>query len=140
MGISRNPLLVSLINMVQGNEEVGNQGGGDQSLWDKVLEGQSKKRCQVKKQSFIRKNGGHVRTKRASRIPKKRRARLEGGKTGGNGIVRRVRTLRKLVPHSDQSMGLDGLFRETADYIISLQMKVEVMQIMVKVLSSSDEE
>jgi len=70
----------------------------------------------------------------------KRRARAEGSTVrSGYGIERRVRTLKKLIPNSE-SMGLDGLFRETADYILSLQMRVKVMQIMVKVLTGSDDE
>ncbi|KAJ7973090.1 transcription factor UPBEAT1 [Quillaja saponaria] len=76
-------------------------------------------------------------------LMKRRRACLEGSRRRGrttNGIKRRVRTLKKLIPTSDDSMGLDGLFRETADYILSLQMRVRMMQVMVKVLSGSDDE
>ncbi|THG04105.1 hypothetical protein TEA_025427 [Camellia sinensis var. sinensis] len=48
-----------------------------------------------------------------------------------NGIKKRLRTLKKLVQNR-RSKGLDGLFKETADYIVCLQMKVKVMQMMVK--------
>ncbi|KAF8394694.1 hypothetical protein HHK36_020911 [Tetracentron sinense] len=61
----------------------------------------------------------------------KRRALLEGSRRSINGIERRVRILMKLV-RNGMSTGLDGLFRETADYILALEMRVKVMQIMVK--------
>lgn len=66
-----------------------------------------------------------------------RRARLEGSRRPTNVVKKRVKTLRKLVPNSE-SMGLDGLFRETADYIMSLQMRVQVMKVMVNLLSGFD--
>lgn len=77
--------------------------------------------------------------KRPKRILMKRKRLGASRRRTGNGIVRRVRTLKRLVPNSRQSQGLDGLFRETADYILSLQMRVRVMQIMVEVLSGSEE-
>ncbi|KAL7252232.1 hypothetical protein ACSBR1_013976 [Camellia fascicularis] len=55
-----------------------------------------------------------------------------------NGIKKRLRTLKKLVQNR-RSKGLDGLFKETADYIVCLQMKVKVMQMMVKLLSETDD-
>ena len=68
----------------------------------------------------------------------KRRAVLEGSRRFRSyGVSRRVRTLRRLVPNT-QSMGLDGLFTETAGYIMRLQMRVEVMKAMVDVLSTCD--
>ncbi|PON61749.1 hypothetical protein PanWU01x14_144080 [Parasponia andersonii] len=88
-----------------------------------------------------RTSSGHIRSnKRPKRILMKRK-RLGGAsrRRSGNGIVRRVQTLKRLVPTSRRSEGLDGLFRETADYILSLQMRVRVMHIMVKVLSGSEE-
>ncbi|KAJ6940796.1 transcription factor UPBEAT1 [Populus alba x Populus x berolinensis] len=135
MGVSagERPLLVSLKAMVQGNEETTDH----MSLKGMVVEAQTKRRCSLRRQ----KNGRrHARSKRPGRILMKRRARAEGSTMrAGYGIERRVRTLKKLVPDSE-SMGLDGLFRETADYILSLQMRVRVMQIMVKVLTGSDDE
>ncbi|WCJ22346.1 Transcription factor UPBEAT1 [Euphorbia peplus] len=91
-----------------------------------ILESQSKKR----------KNGGHVTKNRRPRrmLMKNRRRRVHV-----NGVSKRVRTLKKLVPNSE-SMGIESLFEETADYILSLQMRVRVMQIMVKVLSGSDDD
>ncbi|KAK2644283.1 hypothetical protein Ddye_019478 [Dipteronia dyeriana] len=64
-----------------------------------------------------------------------------------NGVIeRRIKTLQKLiVPNNSDNYynsinggGLDGLFGETADYIKCLQMKVEIMQIMINLLSPSD--
>ncbi|KAL4288639.1 hypothetical protein AHAS_Ahas19G0306300 [Arachis hypogaea] len=70
------------------------------------------------------------------RIGGSRRSRGRGTKSN-NGIQSRVRTLKNLIPNSDNNMGLDGLFRETANYILSLQNRVRVMQVMVKVLTGS---
>lgn len=68
----------------------------------------------------------------------KRRAVGEGsGRLVVSPIVKKVKTLKKLIP-SRGSMGLDGLFRDTAGYILSLQMRIKVMQIMVDVLTDSD--
>ncbi|KAJ0053454.1 hypothetical protein Pint_00838 [Pistacia integerrima] len=134
MGVSQ-ALLNSfdLKSIIQGNEEVSKTSS--ESLWNKVLEARSKRRWIVRKQ---RKNGGHVRTKKPRRILMKKKARLEGSRMPANGIQRRVKTLKKLIPKSE-STGLDGLFRETADYILALEMRVKVMQIMVKVLGGSEE-
>lgn len=51
-------------------------------------------------------------------------------------MERKLRILKKLVPNGETSMGLDGLFRDTADYIVALQTRLKLMQIMVDVLSS----
>ena len=120
MGAPPQPLLMSLDlkGMVLETKDSCKPSG---SLWRKVLEPKVKRRLQRRRQ----------------RILMKRRAHLPDSRRPTSGIQRRVRTLKKLVPNGD-SMGLDGLFRETADYILSLQMRVEVMQIMVKVLSDSD--
>ncbi|KAL0420146.1 UNVERIFIED_CONTAM: Transcription factor UPBEAT1 [Sesamum radiatum] len=71
-----------------------------------------------------------------SSIVMKRRARLGIRPRAGVEVQRKVRILKKLVPNSD-SMGMERVLRETADYILGLQMRVEVMKIMVDVLSSS---
>lgn len=72
----------------------------------------------------------------------KRRYRLQGStRPAANVFEKRVRVLRKLVPSTKESEGLDGLFRDTNDYILALEMRVKVMQIMVKALSGgSDDE
>ncbi|RDX74473.1 Transcription factor UPBEAT1, partial [Mucuna pruriens] len=85
-------------------------------LWSKVL---AKKQKGTKRRILMKRRGGSRR--------------------GSNGIRRRVRTLKSLIPNVD-SLGLDGLFRETANYILSLQTRVRVMQVMVKVLTGSDDE
>ncbi|XP_010259238.1 PREDICTED: transcription factor UPBEAT1-like [Nelumbo nucifera] len=64
-------------------------------------------------------------------------SRRSGGTV--NGIERRVRALMKLVPIHEKVSGLDELFMETADYILLLQMQVKAMQVMVKVLTGSNE-
>ncbi|GLU16733.1 hypothetical protein SLE2022_331490 [Rubroshorea leprosula] len=115
MGISPHPLLVSLHTkgMVLGNEEMSRA-----------------RRLRMKRKI--------VRSRRTRRVLMKRRTCLEGSRRPERAIEGRVRTLKSLIPNSE-GMGLDGLFRETADYILSLQMRVRVMQIMVKVLTGSDE-
>ncbi|CAK9322308.1 unnamed protein product [Citrullus colocynthis] len=52
--------------------------------------------------------------------------------------LKRIRRLRKMFPKSE-SMELNGLFKETADYIVWLQMKVRMMQALVHILNGSDE-
>lgn len=74
-----------------------------------------------------------------------RRSRMIGGLEGSrrprNEVGRRVKVLKKLIPSSkSKSMGLDGLFRDTADYILALEMRVKVMQIMVKALSTASDD
>nr|KYP74723.1 Transcription factor bHLH151 family [Cajanus cajan] len=119
MGVSSSLVSLSLKDLLQGTEE----NRTSSYLWSKVLAAQAKK-------------GTKRGVRRPRRILMKRRG---ASRRGSNGIRRRVRTLKSLVPNSD-SLGLDGLFRETASYILSLQTRVKVMQVMVKVLTGSDEE
>ncbi|XWS34688.1 hypothetical protein CRYUN_Cryun21dG0058900 [Craigia yunnanensis] len=136
MGIPPLPLLSFDSNGIHGNEEMSEFNG---SLWSKLLKPQTKRRMKVKKQRLItRKKVGHVRCRRPRSILMKRRARQEGSRRSLKPIEKKVKTLKKLIP-DNKSMGLDGLFRETAEYILSLQMRVKVMQIMVKVLTRSNE-
>ncbi|GAA0141548.1 hypothetical protein LIER_02668 [Lithospermum erythrorhizon] len=79
-----------------------------------------------------------------SRTIMKRRARLErnrrsSSRNGRNEFVKKVKVLKKLVPNCE-SRRMETLFQETADYIMALQMRVKVMQIMVNTLQGSDEE
>ncbi|KAK3194312.1 hypothetical protein Dsin_025622 [Dipteronia sinensis] len=144
MGINSLPLLHSLDLkgiILQGNENDSNKSS---SLWNKFVEAQAKRRRQAvrKQKAVLRKNREQIRCRRPRRILMKRRSSagvLEGSRRPSNIIDRKVRTLKKLVPNSESSTGLDGLFRETADYILALQMKVNVMQVMVKVLTGSDD-
>ncbi|KAE9617514.1 hypothetical protein Lalb_Chr03g0036161 [Lupinus albus] len=98
--------------------------------WSKVLVAQAKKQNVTKKSIKGRKRG---------RILMKRKTlTIEGSRKQASGIQRRVRTLKKLIP-KNQSIGLEGLYRETAQYILSLQMKVKAMQFMVNTLTGFDE-
>ncbi|XP_044492762.1 transcription factor UPBEAT1 [Mangifera indica] len=137
MGVSQS-LLNSfyLKSIIQGNEELCKMSS--ESLWIKVLEARSQRRSILRKQRGTMKNGGHVKTRKPRRILMKKKACLESSRRPANGIQRRVKILKKLIPNSE-STGLDGLFRETADYILALEMRVKVMQIMVKVLGGSEE-
>ncbi|GAB4830594.1 hypothetical protein Ancab_020360 [Ancistrocladus abbreviatus] len=92
------------------------------SQWGKVLE-----LHQQSKRKLMR-----VKTKR---ILMKRRATQEGSRRRHvDRIEEKVRILKKLIPNTN-SGGLEGLFRDAANYIMSLQMRVRVMQIMVDALS-----
>ncbi|KAL0739822.1 hypothetical protein Bca4012_081335 [Brassica carinata] len=64
---------------------------------------------------------------------------LEATRRPSRAIHRRVKTLKELVPNSKSSSeGLDGLFRQTAVYILDLERKVRVMQTMVQSLTETD--
>lgn len=127
MGASPQPLLRALDLKGMVVEETNDRFNPSGSSWRKVLETKAKRSRRLQR-----------RRRRQRFVMKRRRAQLiESSRRPTSGIQRRVKTLKKLVPNSE-SMGLDGLFRETADYILSLQMRVNVMQIMVKVLSDSD--
>ncbi|CAA7044275.1 unnamed protein product [Microthlaspi erraticum] len=63
---------------------------------------------------------------------------LDASRRPCRSINRRVKTLKELVPNTKSSESLDGLFRQTADYILALEMKVRVMQTMVQVLTETD--
>lgn len=123
--------------MPQGNEQSSDIADG--SFWSKLMEAQAKRRSGRQGKKLRRIVRGHVKAggKRPTRILMRTMARL-GSRKHANGIGRKVRTLKNLIPNGD-SMELDGLFREAADYILSLQMRVRVMQIMVNLLSNSDE-
>ncbi|KAH1040618.1 hypothetical protein J1N35_042361 [Gossypium stocksii] len=45
-------------------------------------------------------------------------------------IGTKLRTLRKLIPAGNGSVGFDALFNETARYILFMQMKIKAMEIM----------
>ncbi|KAK6913667.1 hypothetical protein RJ641_020988 [Dillenia turbinata] len=77
--------------------------------------------------------GKHV-IKCASRTRRKMLMKERGSRGSSNDIDRRIRTLKKLVPNGD-SLDLNGLFRETADYIKCLEVSVKIMQFTVEVLS-----
>lgn len=83
-----------------------------------------------------------LRTKRITRKQRVQRSRRRAGgfeieRRRNHEVKRKVRTLKKLVPNSSNSKGLDGLFRDTADYILALEMRIQFMQVMVNGLSSS---
>ncbi|KAH1122457.1 hypothetical protein J1N35_005617 [Gossypium stocksii] len=99
---------------------------------------ESKRRLKVKKQRVWGKTvKRHWRCRRRSRSMLMKRI-PEGCTRTLNPFQKKVKTLKKLIPNKE-SMGLGGLFRDTAEYIMCLQMRVKVMQIMVKVLTGSNE-
>lgn len=91
--------------------------------------------------------GRYIKTSRrqsSTRTLMKRSRRRAGGfdivRPRNHEVKRKVRTLKKLVPNSSNSKGLDGLFRNTADYILALQMRIQFMQVMVNGLSSTPDD
>ncbi|KAI4372027.1 hypothetical protein MLD38_010314 [Melastoma candidum] len=50
-------------------------------------------------------------------------------------IGRRVRTLKALIPNGE-SMGLEGLFTETTDYIALLETRVRTMRMVVEAMTA----
>ncbi|XP_028771039.1 transcription factor UPBEAT1-like isoform X1 [Neltuma alba] len=129
MGVSSQPSLApfSFKDLVKKGAQVETQNSSCGHLRRKVTESQK---------AVSRKS---VKSRRRGRILMKRRARLmEGSRRGANKMERRMTKLKRLIPDGER-MGLDGLFRKTADYILALQMRVRVMQIMVKVVTASDQ-
>ncbi|KAF5741514.1 basic helix-loop-helix protein [Tripterygium wilfordii] len=127
MGISStNPLLVSL------NLKGRSVDGNNKEIISKALETQARRRWQMRVATKKRPST------RRSMLMKRRAARLDGLRRPRNGVRKRVRTLKKLIPNSSNEFnGLGGLFGETAAYILSLQMRVKVMQILVQTLSTT---
>uniref|UniRef100_A0A7N0VCD1 Uncharacterized protein n=1 Tax=Kalanchoe fedtschenkoi TaxID=63787 RepID=A0A7N0VCD1_KALFE len=68
---------------------------------------------------------------------KRRRSSLPSSRAVAAG--RRVKTLKELIPSSHECVGADALFTKTADYILLLQLKVQVMQTMIDLLSSNSD-
>ncbi|KAL9227650.1 hypothetical protein vseg_003316 [Gypsophila vaccaria] len=97
----------------------------------------------VKDRSKLRKiRRKQVHMKKNKRVLMKRR-RISGSSRGcargEEGIERRVRTLKQLIP-KPENQGLEGLFRDAASYIMSLQMRVRVMRLMLHILSTSSQQ
>lgn len=127
---------LDLKGMVQESRE---KSYTDGASWNRVLQGTRQRAMTTKRSGVVLKN-----KKRSDgrRILKKRRRSLQfGARDESHGIQRRLRTLKRLIPNSESNSvkGLDGLFRETADYILSLQSRVRLMQMMVNALGGSDE-
>jgi hypothetical protein len=86
---------------------------------------------------MARSNIGVVSRRRSMKKKIHRRKLLEGYRKSVPQIVRKLQTLRRLVPGGD-STGIDDLFCAAADYILTLQMKVRVMEFMVNVFTPKD--
>ncbi|KAG6415274.1 hypothetical protein SASPL_122680 [Salvia splendens] len=84
--------------------------------------------------SSQRRRGGSVAVVRMRRAERRRRGSQRSD------VRRKVRTLKKLIPNCE-SMGVERLFQETAEYIAALQRRVKVMQTVVDALATgSDDE
>lgn len=88
------------------------------------------------KQIMARSNFGVVSRRRAKQKIQRRKL-LEGSRKPVVQIVRKLQKLRRLVPGGD-STGIDDLFCAAADYILTLQMKVRVMEFMVNMFTPQD--
>lgn len=72
-----------------------------------------------------------------ARLAWRKQPKLPRSRSDKRVCCKRIRRLRKMIPNTE-SVELNGLFRETADYVLWLQMKVRVMQALVHVLKGSD--
>ncbi|KAI3506583.1 hypothetical protein L1887_21142 [Cichorium endivia] len=109
-------------------------------LWKKVMEAQDKKTWLGGCKKKTRRNPikRHITLKMMKRR-RVRRAGHQGSRRATTLVIeRKIRTLKKLIPNGDSSVGFDGLFRETAEYISNLQRRVRIMQAVVDALSSSE--
>lgn len=80
-----------------------------------------------------------MRKEKCRSILMKRTIRLERSRRSSKEVEKKVKMMEKLIPNCESSsMGLERLFRETADYIWALEMRVKVMKIIVNVLSTPD--
>ncbi|KAL4558897.1 hypothetical protein LXL04_037102 [Taraxacum kok-saghyz] len=106
-------------------------------LWKKVMEAQVKKTWLGGWKTKIARN--NTKKMRKSSRRRVRRAAHGGPRRPASMVIeRKVRTLKKLIPNGESSVGLDGLFIETAEYISELQMRVRIMQAVVDALSSPE--
>ncbi|KAJ4768093.1 Transcription factor UPBEAT1 [Rhynchospora pubera] len=87
------------------------------------------------KQIMARGNIGVISRRRA--MQKNNRRKVEGSRKPVGPIVRKIQTLRQLVPGGDMTE-IDDLFCAAADYILTLQMKVRVMEFMVNMFTPQD--
>lgn len=96
----------------------------------------SKRRFQAKRRlRIIRRRGANNIEKRNKKVGASRRSVVRCSRK----IEQRVRTLKTLIPNGE-SMGLEGLFQETAEYILSLEMRVKMMQMVVDMFSGSSDQ
>ncbi|TMW93085.1 hypothetical protein EJD97_012213 [Solanum chilense] len=91
----------------------------------------------IRRQRVTTYNVRHV--KRCKSVVMKRRIRVERSRRfEDDEIGSKVKILKKLIPINCEDLGLEGIFRETADYILALEMRIKAMQDMVNVLSPSN--
>ncbi|KAD6120211.1 hypothetical protein R6Q59_026262 [Mikania micrantha] len=109
-------------------------------LWKKIMEAQSKKTWLGSWKQKMKTRSRKPSRNKTLRMIKRRRTQHAGqeGSRRSTMIEKKVRTLKKLIPNGDSTVGLDGLFRETAEYISHLQMRVSLMQAVVNALSNSE--
>jgi hypothetical protein len=86
---------------------------------------------------MARSNIGVISRRRSVKHKIHRRKLLEGSRKPVAQIVRKLQTLRRLVPGGD-STEIDDLFCAAADYILTLQMKVRVMEFMVDMFTPKE--
>nr|XP_019708851.1 transcription factor bHLH69-like [Elaeis guineensis] len=129
--------LLALNSTGMSSRQVGTNQSGTCSLLIKAMQHHALRRRKQIARSTKRIGGGTVAPTRPQMVSRKKWALLEGSRKPRSHIERRMKKLRRLLPNGE-SVGLEGLFGEAADYIMSLQMQVKVMQIMVSVLSPMD--
>ncbi|KAK6930302.1 hypothetical protein RJ641_004396 [Dillenia turbinata] len=107
---------------------------GSQNLYVGILAFAAKVKVMIlKNKEMCRSSNGadkrRVKGKHIIKCASMTRRRMLMKRRGSRGSSNDIGILKKLVPNGE-SMGLNGLFQETADYIKSLQMRVKIMQFM----------
>lgn len=83
--------------------------------------------------------GSVISRRRAKQKTQRRKLVLKGSRKPVVEIVKKLQKLRRLVPGGDSdSTEIDDLFCAAADYILTLQMKVRVMEYMVSMFTPQD--
>ncbi|GAB2234543.1 hypothetical protein Droror1_Dr00003798 [Drosera rotundifolia] len=87
--------------------------------------------------AFTLRRGSTAMTNKRSRI-KRKFGVVEGARRRRIGRIEgQVRALKKLVTNNHEADGLEGLLRDTADYIVSLETRIRTLKVIVAALSNS---
>lgn len=118
-----------------------NQTRNTSALIRAVQQSTSSTSLRRNKQIMARSNyiGSVISRRRAKQKTQRRKLVLKGSRKPVVEIVKKLQKLRRLVPGGDSdSTEIDDLFCAAADYILTLQMKVRVMEYMVTMFTPQD--
>ncbi|KAD1943840.1 hypothetical protein E3N88_42112 [Mikania micrantha] len=130
------------LKQIMGAQDPNQQHGDLLKIKSKYIKNSSKAGQKHHPNSAMMKTRRNSRKHNAIKMIKRKRARWAAGDQESCRrcimIEKKVRTLKKLVPNSGSSVGLDRLVKDTVEYISSLQMRVRIMQAVVNALSNSE--